>query len=108
LGWEYSRRFDQPDYVSRWLPAADISMNRAAYFTGEKTPRHHVDLGHYWTMRSGTEGLPAWARGVWHYRKALSLEPDARVKKQMEAEIRRYVAAFYPDQIESRMAQILP
>jgi hypothetical protein len=108
LGWEYARCFDQPDYVARWLAAADISMNRAAYFTGEKTPRHHVELGHYWTMRSGTKGPVAWALAVWHYKKALALEPNARVRRQTTEEIRRFVAAFYPDQVDSRMTQILP
>jgi|GEM_PF-7028763 len=108
LGWEYTRRFDQPDYDLSWLPAADISMKRAAYFTGEKTPRHHVELGHYWTMRSTTKGPVAWVLAVWHYKKALVLEPKARVRRQAAEEIRRFVEAFYPGQVDARMAEILP
>ena len=54
LGWEYSRLWLEPDFASKWFPAADLSMERAAYFAGEKHPLLHVKLGHYWVMRSNS------------------------------------------------------
>jgi hypothetical protein len=101
LGWEYSYMTRQNDYMARWMPAADLSMERADYVAGNwvMNPRIHVSLGHYWTMRSRMlsddtlrqESL--WNRAVWHYRKALELLGD----KPLSDEIAKYIKAFYPD-----------
>ena len=54
LAWEYSYLYDRPDYITRWLPAADLCMNRAAGLVGNwsPNPRLHKDMGNYWMMRS--------------------------------------------------------
>ena len=80
LGWEYAHQWKEPDYHTRWLPAADISMDRAAYFAGVKNPHLHQELGNYWTMRSKSvyPNNPlhheAWAKACWHYQKAIKIE----------------------------------
>ena len=103
LGWEYAHQWKKKDYHTKWLPAADISMDRAAYFAGVKNPHLHQELGNYWTMRSRTV-LPndplyheAWAKACWHYHKAQSLETGGALKR-MKKEIRGYVWRFYPDE----------
>lgn len=99
LGWEYTRLWQEADYHARWLPAADLSMDRAAYFAGVKTPRLHVELGNYWVMRSKTldplnpERDTAWEKAVAHYRVALRLEDSPKLQE----EIKGYVWMFYPD-----------
>jgi O-antigen ligase len=99
LGWEYTYLWQDPDYHHRWLPAADISMERAAYFAGEKNPHLHVHLGNYWVYRSKTictvkpEWETAWAKACWHYKKAQSLERG----KRLADKIVRYVWKYYPD-----------
>lgn len=93
LGWEYSYMWHRPDFISRWLPAADLSMDRAARMAGESAeyPRLHIDMGHYWTMRSKIHGMDApgrekaKAKAAWHYRKLLTLEKTKT--KELEAEI---------------------
>ena len=109
LGWAYAHLWKSPDYHTRWLPAADISMDRAAYFAGVKNPHLHLELGNYWTMRSKTVypndpiHHEAWARACWHYQKAQSIERGAQstkseALKQMQKQIRDYVWNFYPDE----------
>ncbi|MEE8430907.1 MAG: O-antigen ligase family protein, partial [Candidatus Desulfatibia sp.] len=105
LGWEYARMWLEPDFGSKWFPAADISMERTAYFAGEKNPLLHVKLGHYWVMRSKvmapifTEWKPAWTKAGWHYQKALELESDnKRLRKRMMQDIKRQVRMYYPDE----------
>jgi len=99
LGWEYAWLADDPDYFGKWLPAADVCMDRAAYFIGEKNPAVHVSLGDYWVMRSKTfspadpEYESAWEKCVMHYRKALTLETTSLKKV-----IRDYIWMFYPDE----------
>ena len=123
LGWEYARQWKEKDYHTKWLPAADISMDRAAYFAGVKNPHLHQELGNYWTMRSRSV-LPndplyheAWAKACWHYQKAIKIEdggqrtevseqgkgqkkqrPESGALKRMKKEIRGYVWNFYPDE----------
>lgn len=95
LGWEYSYLWREADYMSKWLPAADISMERASYLAGNwaLNPRLHVDLGNYWTMRSKTFGPhdPAseetWIKAIWHYHKAQEMDNS----KGLDEEIKRYV-----------------
>jgi hypothetical protein len=100
LAWEYSYLYDRPDHVTRWLPAADICMDRAAWFAGNwvQNPRLQYDMGNYWTMRSKTLGPGdpkrdiAWTRAVWHYR--LELEQ----KKDLPEEVKGYIRNFYTDE----------
>ena len=103
LGWEYAHQWKEKDYHTKWLPAADISMDRAAYFAGVKNPHLHQELGNYWVMRSRSV-MPndplyheAWAKAGWHYRKAQSLETGGNLKR-MKKQIREYVWRFYPDE----------
>lgn len=103
LGWAYAHLWKEPDYHKKWLPAADVSMERAAYFAGDKYPRLHVELGNYWVMRSTTilpsnsKHQAAWSRAFWHYKKAQSLETGGELKR-MKKKIRDYVWYFYPDE----------
>ncbi|MBE9593905.1 MAG: hypothetical protein IMF19_10565, partial [Proteobacteria bacterium] len=99
LGWEYAYLWKDPNYRHRWLPAADVSMERATYFAGEKNPYLHVHLGNYWTFRSKTINLAkpewetAWSKACWHYKKAQSLEK----RKRLAGTIMKYVWKYYPD-----------
>jgi O-antigen ligase len=99
LGWDYTSLWKDLDYRQRWLPAADISMERAAYFAGEKNPSLHVHLGNYWTFRSKTidpanpEWETSWSKACWYYKKAQNLER----KKQLVDKIVQYVWRHYPD-----------
>jgi hypothetical protein len=116
LGWEYAHQWKEPDYYQKWFPAADKSMDRAAYFAGVKNPRLHVELGNYWVMRSKSI-LPnnpghhsAWAKARWHYGKAQSIErgeqsAESKALKRMKKEIREYVWNFYPD--EGMVGQVM-
>jgi O-antigen ligase len=56
LGWEYSYLFDRPDFLTRWLPAADICLDRGAWFAGKwsQNPLLHDDIRNYWAMRAKT------------------------------------------------------
>ncbi len=105
LGGEYARMWLEPDFGSKWFPAADIAMERTAYFAGEKSPLLHVKLGHYWVMRSKVmapvfaKWKPAWTKAGWHYQKALELESDnKRLRKGMIQQIKRQVRMYYPDE----------
>jgi O-antigen ligase len=99
LGWDYTSLWKDPDYRHRWLPAADMSMERAAYFAGEKNPSLHVHLGNYWTFRSKTinpakpEWETAWSKACWYYKKAQILEK----RKSLAGTIVNYVWKYYPD-----------
>jgi len=100
LGWEYSYLWQDPDYYSKWLTAADRSMERAAFFAGESDPHMHITIGNYWVMRSKT-ALPsdprweaAWTHARHHYGKALGLEKTKAVRDEIEA----FVWKFYPDE----------
>lgn len=113
-GWAFTRLWQQPEYKTRYLPAADIAMERAAYTAGVKAPRLHVEMGKYWTMRSkvldpGDSRWEAfWSKAGYHFRTALSMDlaspggvgAGMRRNEQLAVvkEIRDYVWAFYPDQ----------
>jgi len=109
LGWEYTYLWKEPDYQRRWLPAADVSMERGAYFAGESNPFLHVSLGNYWVYRSKTrsgltpEWETSWAKGCWHYRKAQTLERSQRLAER----IMRYVWRYYPDKAFVRKALLM-
>jgi O-antigen ligase len=99
LGWEYIYLWKDLDYRHRWLPAGDISMERAAYFAGEKNSYLHVQLGNFWVFRSKTinpakpEWGTVWSKACWHYKKAQSLEK----RKRLAENIVKYVWKYYPD-----------
>jgi O-antigen ligase len=109
LAWEYSYMTHETDYMKKWLPAADISMERAAYAAGNSAmnPRLQIDMGHYWTMRSRTLDAsdpgrdPAWTKALWHYHRAQELLPGKATGK----EITQHAKIFYPD--ADRLAQVL-
>jgi len=103
LGWEYSYLYDRPDYLTRWLPVADLCMNRAAWFAGSwpQNPRLQYDMGNYWTMRSKNPppddplGEVAWTKAVWHYRLGMSLEE----RKKLPEDVRGYLANFFRNEV---------
>jgi O-antigen ligase len=103
LGWEYSYLYDRPDHLTRWLPAADVCMNRAAWFAGSwpQNPRLQYDMGNYWTMRSKTFGpqnprsVVAWAKAVRHYRLGMVLEKRTRLPE----DVRGYLVNFMQDEV---------
>ena len=103
LGWEYTFLWHDPDYHEKWLPAADLSMDRAAYFAGNHNPYLHRMMGHYWVMRSKTippskpDWEMAWSKACWHYKRSLSLE-SGRDLKRMTNEVRKHIWAYYPDE----------
>ena len=103
LGCEYSYMWHERDYMTRWMNAADTAMERGAYFGGTWgiQPRLHVDMGHYWVMRSKNlgparmESASAWSRACWHYSMARQL---VRNRKHLQEEIRNYLKSFYTDE----------
>jgi hypothetical protein len=103
LGWEYTYLWRRPDYQTLWLPAADLSMERAAFFAGDKNPRIHQEMGNYWTMRSRTiyptdqAHHAAWARACWHYGEVQKRARGKALDRTRE-EIRAFVWRFYPDE----------
>lgn len=109
LGWELTYRHQANDYLTRWLPAADRSMEAAAHYAGNwmQNPHLHVDLGNYWVYRSRALGYApaesevAWIKALWHYYKAQELDP---ANKRFREEIRRYVQSLYPDDPRVREA----
>jgi hypothetical protein len=98
LGWEYAYLWQDTNDRKRWLSAADLSMDRAAYFAGEKNPGLHVLIGNYWVVRSKTmapsdpEWDAVWAEANWHYKKALNLDK----REDLSHEIEEFVRRFYP------------
>lgn len=81
LAWEYTHLWYRPDYMQKWMPAADKSMERAAHVAGDwaENPHLHLDMGNYWVMRSRSlspedpASESAWTRALWHYHKALAV-----------------------------------
>ena len=102
LGWVYAYMWPDPDYYRKWLPTADISMDRAAYVIGDNNPYLYIMIGHYWVMRSKTvqptdpERAMAWAKACSLYKKNLSIESGSD-RKRMIDEIRKNVWVHYPD-----------
>lgn len=101
LGWEYSYLWDRPDHLTRWLPAGDLCMDRAAWFAGDwpQNPRLQYDMGNYWTMRAKTLGLGSprseavWTKAVWHFRKGMELEK----RKELPDHIKAFIKTFFTD-----------
>jgi len=102
LAWEYSYLWDRSDYVAKWLPAADICLDRAAYLAGAwlQNSKLHYDMGNYWTMRTKTLGPDnpkrkiAWTKAVWQYRKGMELEKI----KELPKDVQGYIRYFFDDQ----------
>ncbi len=103
LAWEYADLWSESQAGKQWMPAADLSMERAAYFAGTNNPYLHVLMGDYWLMRSKTvfPGNPLWetalARARWHYLRNLSVETGADRKRILD-QIVRNIWVHYPDQ----------
>ncbi|RJR31841.1 MAG: O-antigen ligase domain-containing protein [Desulfobacteraceae bacterium] len=103
LGWEYVNLWGEPDSRQKWVPAADLSMERGAFFAGENSPFLHFWMGDYWLWRSKTvrPASPEWdsmlVKARWHFQKNLALEKgDSR--KRMVEQIKKNVWMRYPDQ----------
>jgi O-antigen ligase len=96
LAWEYSYMWDKQDYMAKWLPAADTSIERASYLAGNwpQNPRLHYDMGNYWTMRAKVFGVEtpqgkiAMARAMKHYRKGMEVERVRELPKDIQAFIK--------------------
>ncbi|RPJ21838.1 MAG: O-antigen ligase family protein [Desulfobacteraceae bacterium] len=103
LAWEYTYLWNEADSRKQWMHAADLSMERAAYFAGTNNPYLHVMMGDYWVMRSKTvyPGNPLWetalAKARWHYLRNLSLETGA-VREKIRDQIVKNIWVHYPDQ----------
>jgi hypothetical protein len=103
LAWEYTYLWREPDGQKLWVPASDLSMERAAYFAGTNNPYIHVMMGDYWLMRSKTvyPGNPLWeaalAKARWHYLRNLSVETGADRKRILD-QIVKNIRVHYPDQ----------
>jgi len=103
LGWEYSFLWQQPDYGTTCLPAADLAMNRAAAFSRETDPGLQRKMGNYWLLRS--KSLPpteeAWdaaiSRAGGHYRSALSRQ-TGETRQASTKKIRNFIWTVYPDE----------
>jgi O-antigen ligase len=97
LGWEYFHLFKAPDYNTRWLPAADISMERASSTAGVKTPYLHQQMGNYWSVRysmvppGSKEYRIFWNRAQGHYALALEIE-RGRSRNRMEKQIAHFIS----------------
>ncbi|RJR31562.1 MAG: hypothetical protein C4576_31645 [Desulfobacteraceae bacterium] len=102
LAREYVHLWNQTYSVTKWMPASDLSMERAAFFAGEINPFIHYSMGDYWLMRSKTvtpasstwEAMMAKAR--WHFQKNLQLEKGDDRKRMLE-QIRKNIWVHYPD-----------
>ena len=86
LGWAYANLWNDPNYRDKWLPAADVSMDRAGFFGRENDPQLHLQLGNYWVMRSKSV-LPndpvhheAWEKARMHYGRAIKIEGGGQEK----------------------------
>ncbi len=100
---EYAALREMPDYRSRWFPAADISVERAAYLAGDKGTLVQKEIGDYWIMRSKTispvdpRHRTAWEKALRHYRAALKLKKGEDFNR-MKEDIFDYIWHFYPDE----------
>jgi hypothetical protein len=103
LAWDYTDFWKDSEARKRWMPAADLSMERAAYFAGTNNPYLHVMMGDYWLMRSKTvyPGNPLWemalAKARWHYIRNLSIETGAD-RARIRDQIVKNIWVHYPDQ----------
>jgi len=103
LGLQYIRLSQGGESDQKWILAADLCMERAAYFVKQGNPYQHIRLGDYWIMRSKMT-TPAdadwevfWTRARWHYRKNLSMEWKHNRKERIK-HIRGTILSHYPDE----------
>ncbi|MFC1823322.1 O-antigen ligase family protein [Thermodesulfobacteriota bacterium] len=103
LGWKYLQLAHWKVSEQKWFRAADISMERAAYFVKKGNPYQHIILGDYWIIRSkmthpaDPEWEVFWSKARWHYRKNLSMESDSKRKERIK-HIRGTIWSHYPDE----------
>ncbi|WP_028321872.1 O-antigen ligase family protein [Desulfatiglans anilini] len=103
LGWAYASLWDRPNYRERWLPAADLAMQRAALFTQDSEAGVHAEMGNFWVLRSKTlhpadpEHAAARASAAAHYSRALDMSSE-KARNSMREKISAYVWLFYPDE----------
>jgi O-antigen ligase len=99
LAWEYTRLWSELDFREKWLPAADLSMERAARFAGADRPMLQVSMGDYWIWRSkrarplSRQWDRAMVRARRHYITAQTLVGTRSLSK----DIQRFIWQFYPD-----------
>lgn len=99
LAWEYSYLWDRRDFAVKWLPAADLSLDRAAHVAGgwPQNPKLHYDMGKYWTMRTKSLGSNnpkrenAWTKAMSHYRRGMELEQV----KALPKDVQTYIGYFF-------------
>lgn len=103
LAWEYTHLWNDSEARKQWMPAADLSMERSAYFAGTNNPYLHVMMGDYWLMRSKTvyPGNPLWevalAKARWHYLRNQSVETGSD-RSRIRDQIVNNIWVHYPDQ----------
>jgi len=79
--------------------AADLSADRAADLAGLHNSSIHLQLGHYWVLRSfflpdaDPERQSAWDK-AWQYYNAVQKEDKSKSAKN---KIVKYIRRFYPD-----------
>ena len=94
---------DRKDY-RQWAAAADLSADRAADLAGQHNSSMHLQLGHYWVLRSfilpdaDPERQSAWDK-AWQYYNAVQKADKSQSAKD---KINKYVRRFYPDFIMIR------
>ena len=59
LAWACAGMADYPDYHTLWLPAADLSMARAAHLAGTRSARLDRQIADYRVLRSEKKTVPA-------------------------------------------------
>jgi hypothetical protein len=103
LGWEYTRFAQYPDFKTKWLPAADAAMKRAAVMTGDVNKGMQESLGHYWIMRAATYSHnskvweEAWGNALLHYRKAHQITKGNHLKL-LQKRVGDFVMKYYPQE----------
>lgn len=97
LAWEYHRMqyHETGGLKSKRIKASDIAMEHAAIVCGNKNYAHHMEIAHYWNMRSAnqsdlTKQKSFWKMAAYHYRKALTLSPRQRCKRQIIKQLQMY------------------
>lgn len=101
LAWEY---LDQSEYLgntSKSLENADLSMERAAFFIGERNPWQHKELGDYWLIRSTSypdssdPREKALTKAQSHYKNALLTHREYG-KERLQKDIAETILKYYP------------
>jgi O-antigen ligase len=102
LGWTYTQRWNEVDFIEKWLPKADQAMDLAGLYSGARDPRLHSDVANYWLMRSKTldPASKSWEAALEkvgdHYQQALGLLKGKKQDDLLE-DIRKTVWNYYPE-----------